>query len=169
MINIDINNLRQELTDEKLKPLRTIVIGLNTGVILFFFVTLILYFKNMPGLIPEKQPAEIYNILLILLAVMTSVILYASKKIPPIIFKKSTNIISAITSYYIIKLALLESVVFFGLVIFLFAIQNSVIYANNIIWLSIIPLFLFLFISLLNFPGTQNIIVTIKEIVMNNN
>lgn len=164
MQNLDFSNLQNEISNEKLKQLQIIVTALNIGVLLFFFVTMILYFQQMPETTPVKTYYELYNTLLAILAVFTFSMFYLSKTIPDKLFGKgSANIIAALNSYYIIKLALLEAAVFFGLVVFLLSIFDSVIYSYQIVWLSIIPLILFFIISYYNFPTIENVITLLKE------
>jgi RsiW-degrading membrane proteinase PrsW (M82 family) len=164
MEKINLSNLENEFTNEKLRPLKLIVIALNIGVLLFFMVAMILYFRNMKGASSSNLNTDFYNAMLLVLAVITFSTLYASKIVPDKLFGRgSTNLITAVNSYYIIKLAFIEGAVFLGLVIFLTGVLNSDVSANQAIWLTLIPMILFFFISYTNFPTRENVITMVKE------
>lgn len=71
--------------------------------------------------------------------------------------------VSILTTYFIIRLSMMEGVTLFGLIILLITALSGALHVNLIYWIGIIPMFIFIGFSISSFPTKEKIIRFIIE------
>ncbi len=176
--NLSRQKLEEELTPEMLKPLQIIFLALTSGIIIFFLIVLYVFLNNSPDESQMYYDTEVDNILLITFVVFFIVIMFMSKIFPEKLFEagneQSENIlktddsdvkkaVSILTTYFIIRLSMMEGVTLFGLIILLITALSGALHVNLIYWIGIIPMFIFIGFSISSFPTKEKIIRFIIE------
>jgi F0F1-type ATP synthase membrane subunit c/vacuolar-type H+-ATPase subunit K len=157
--------IEEEIKSENLNTVKIITVVLNIGVGLFALVCFVLYF-NGEGNSDETELLDILIGVLFLVASTTYAIAsFLPKKILVNNLKRTDqSLISSITIYQIIKLAMYEAPALFGLVIIILGITNKAIYSNDYLLIAIIPMIVLIAHSIITFPSEFRVKAFLKEI-----
>lgn len=183
-------DLELNLKAQEIKGLQIINAAMVGGVLLLFFVTLFLYYKNSANAMDLYSPANdgLINILSIALIIL-AIVLYAMAYVLPQLqstperllnklgkdFRDEkgneikdpvSKIMYAFRGHMIIRLALLEVVALFGLMLLYLSAINGSLHVRSIIWLTSIPAFIFFGFVFLNFPTKERIIENIDNTIL---
>lgn len=166
------------ISNEKLKPLKIITIALCMGVIFFFMVTMIVYSSSY-GSDSENGDVKVLEILLPVMAMisisMYTVVIFLGDKILAGIMKTnkltsteisnpdSKALITTITSFTIVRLAMFEGPAFFGIVILLMSSLWGVLNSNPVLWVGVVPMLIMLFYAAKIFPTNENVALLVQE------
>jgi hypothetical protein len=181
---LNTQKLHEVITNVDLRNLKIITSALNIGVLLFFAVCLFLYFSNDNIIDTDNLDTSFNDKMLLGVLGITALMIVMSRIIPNNVFKKDSEAmtsffneraspvkeaIQVVTTYYIIKFALLEGAALFGLVSLMLSILNDAIDYNDIYWLSIIPMLVMNFIFILTFPTKERVIQLINDKILSQN
>lgn len=154
-------DIESKFTSNSLKVSRTISLTMFVGAFLFFIINLYLNLitKKPEGLINSGTTLDIHIYTLLILGfIVYTVFIFAPKVFlsKKYLIKKLSNkmydenkreitdpVIKLITIeriYMIIRLALLEGISLFAMVILFLAVSNGDIYSSSLLWLLVIPL-----------------------------
>lgn len=163
---------------EKLQPIRTIALAICLGMLFFFVVIMILY-STQYGSGNDNSNPELLDLLLPIVIVITisvsSMMFLAGDRILAGMVKtrkftandisnpESRTIISLITTFTIIRLALFEGVSFFGLIILLLSVLSGALNSNPVYWLSILPMLLMFFYAAIIFPTSERVAQLVQD------
>lgn len=166
------------LTDEKLRPLKIITIALCAGVILFFFVTFFFYYNSS---VEDVQQSDVnildilFPVMIIITITMYTVVTLFGNQILKIILRNSnlsardlvnseySSLLSVITSYTIVRLAMMESAAFFGLIVLMMSILSGVLAYYPVYWAGVIPMIIMLIYAARIFPSRENAALLVEE------
>lgn len=169
-------NVEQDLSADNLKQLQIICAALFMGVFIFLIIVVVLYYlKESPiSIIPESKSTELLLYLCLLFSPVTILLsnFVAKNNLKQITGEQTkvsnvTDLIHALTSYYVIKFAMLEGGALFGGVVLILGITSGSIYMNEMIWLAIIPILVFFAIVVIEFPTKIKIIEIYKRLYSN--
>lgn len=157
--------IEEEIKSENLNAVKIITVVLNIGVGLFALICFVLYLSG-EGNSEETELLDILLGVLFLVASTTYAIAsFLPKKLLINNFKqKDQSLISSITTYQIIKLAMYEAPALFGLVIIILGITNKAIYSNDYLFIATIPMIVFFTHSIITFPNEFRVKSFLKEI-----
>jgi hypothetical protein len=160
------NQIYQEITTEKLKLIKIITLALNLGILIFAIVCLVLYLTTEI----RSDDTAFLDILLGILFLFSSLAYGLASFIPNKVLKQNLNnenasLLSAFTTYQIIKLALYEAPAFFGLVIIVLGITNGAIYSNSYFFSAIAPMIAMFAVSIVTFPTEYSVRSFLKAIL----
>ncbi|QQS36711.1 MAG: hypothetical protein IPM56_01770 [Ignavibacteriales bacterium] len=165
-------------SSEKLKPLRIITLALCLGVLAFFVVIMILYYTQY-GSGADNSSTEMLEILLMVVMVATvtllAILFLAGDRIFAGMVKvrkftaadisnpESRSILSLITTFTIIRLAMFEGVSFFGLITLLLSVLGGVLDTKPVFWLSILPILFMFFYAFIIFPTSERVAQLVQD------
>lgn len=181
--NISRTQIEAKLDGENLRVNRIISLAIMSGAILFLCVIIFLYLKSDPKQINNPQTDLTETLTMVLAFIALSI--YSGFFLLPKFFLNKKNIerqiktmqltnghnstndpvqmlINIDRTLMIIRLALLEAVALFGLVILMLSILNGSIHENGIYWYLTAPLFLLIILVLTNFIPKEKMIMRIE-------
>lgn len=163
---ISDNTIYNEITTEKLKPIKIITLALNLGIAIFAIVCLVLYLNTEI----RSDDTAFLDILLGIIFLFSSLAFGLASYIPNNILKQNlknenASLLGAFTKYQIIKLALYEAPALFGLVIIVLAITNGAIFSNSYIFAAFAPMIAMFAFSIFTFPTEYRVRSFLKAIL----
>lgn len=161
-------NLEKKLTRDGIRKIQIIVGALLLGVLLFFGVVLFLYFNNtnIPPVQPISSAASMLLPIAILLGIGTTA---ASFYVPSLLLKKGSNFkfsdpLQIATTFYIVKIALLEGGSLFGIIVLQLSVLEKIIYFDGTYWLAAMPMLLMIVTVIMTFPTKEKIIELLEKL-----
>jgi hypothetical protein len=168
--NISKTDIEDTLSGDILKINRIVFSALLIGPFLFLLIVIYLY-QQKEAASPDLQSAELIEIMIIIFFIL-AVSIYSFVLLFPKIFLRKENTLKILSSQalllekqgikepvlnligvdrtlMIIRLAMMEGVTLFALVILMLSVLNNTIYVNEAYWLLVIP-WLIQFIFTLN-------------------
>lgn len=182
--SLTTQKLHEEITNEDLRNLKTIISALNIGVLLFFAVCLFLYFSGDTVINSENLDTSFNDKMLLGALGLTALMIVMSRIIPNNVFKKNSEAmtsfhnersspvkeaIQVVTTHYIIKFAMLEGAALLGLVTLILSVLNSSLHYNDIYWLAIVPMLVMNSIFILTFPNKERVVQLISDKILSQN
>ncbi|MBK8946667.1 MAG: hypothetical protein IPM32_15545 [Ignavibacteriae bacterium] len=182
-MNLTFENIYSNISHEQLKTSQIIAIALGLGISLFFGVTMIMYYNNLPNdpNVYEEPNNLLYLKFVCILVFFTTLVLsyFQPTRIVKAQFetlkntdssKVDINSLEAIhRTYLIIRLAILEGGGLFGLVIFFLSVLDFTIYAFPIYWICVIPALVMVLHVILLFPTKTKVSNYILENLQSEN
>lgn len=179
--------IEKKLTSGHLRINRIISLALCAGSFLFLVIILFLYQKKTITQPELESISLIHNLCLVF--ILLAVVVYSTFLLLPKIFLKQESLkkqllgaeydqninkiddpalrlISLDRTLMIIRLAQLEGVTLFGLVVLMLSVQNGYIYVNNALWLLTLPLFVMLGFTLTNYITKEKTIMRIENNIL---
>ncbi len=185
--NITRENIEEKLLGENLRVNRIISLAICVGPLLFLTVIIFLYQKNLSSDADILQNNVVDEMIMVLLVVALGV--YTFFFFFPKIFLKKENMLKQLSStsvdknnqlitdpvlkiiildrtLMIIRLAMLEAISLFGLVILIQSVLSGIIYHNNNYWLLTIPSLILIMVVLSNYISKEKTISRIESDIL---
>jgi len=179
--------IEKKLTSGHLRINRIISLALCAGAFLFLLVILFLYQKKTITQ-PELESISLINNLCLVFLLLV-VVVYSTFLLLPKIFLKQENLkkqllgveydqnnnkiddpalrlISLDRTLMITRLAQLESITLFGLVVLMLSVLNGYIYVNDTLWLLTLPWFVMFGFTLTNYISKEKTIMRIENNIL---
>lgn len=171
---ISPHRIDQEVTAENLKQIKIITLAMNLGIALFAIVCFILY----SGSSIRSEESGFLDILLGFLFLLSASVYSLASFLPNKILNQNlkrpdVDLLGAVTTYQIIKLALYEAPALFGLVIIVLGITSGAIFSNSYIFIALAPAIVMFAVSIFTFPTEYSVKSllksTLEELELTNN
>ena len=178
--------IEEKLTGENFKINRIIGFALFTGPFILLLVVVYLYQQKEGGL-SEQQSTDFIQIMLTVFLIMAASI-YLLVAVLPKIFLSKENLVKMLSSTFvkkqdeknssviklilvdrtlmIIRLAMMEGVTLFGLVIMMLSVFNSVIYTNESYFLLVLPWIAQLIFTINNYFNKDKVVERIYNEIL---
>ncbi len=182
---ITIKDVEEKLVGENLKINRIISSVLWLGPLFFLFVILFLYQNNSSLDVNVKQDSvvELMSLILPFFALVVYSIFFLLPKIylkkdglklklssPSLSSRTATNpavdIIMLDRTLMVVRLAMLEGIALFGLVILILSVSDGTIYDNSNYWLLIIPLLVLIIVAVTQYLSKDKILSRIENDIL---
>jgi hypothetical protein len=176
-INLNRMHYEQALTVKQLRAIIIIRIALMLGILLYYFVVLLLYSMLIPDGF-SIQDMSLMNVLSTANAVFTliaaAIAFYLSNlQLRPERFAEKSGIktpeeaaLYALELYRkssIILMAPIEAVSFFGAVICMIGVKNGIIEIYPMYWMNAAPAVLLILVGIMTFPKRERVIKTLES------
>ncbi len=182
--NITRNDIEEKLTGEHLRINRIISLALCAGPLFFLLVIVFLYQKNLSSNVEISQDNIVEEMIIVLSVLAVGV--YSFYFIFPNIFLKKANLVKQLSmpqmdknnrlitdpvlkiialdrTLMIIRLALLEGIALFSLVVLIQSLFIGVIYYNSNYWLLSIPVFIVIAVVFTNYFSKEKTVSRIES------
>ena len=162
-----VEEFEQLLTDETLRSMAIMQAALGSGVVMFMFIVIAMYFTYESG---NGDTGMIWILTLVHFVLAVNMIflsfwIYKRRLTAEAVKKLSTTgtidaaaCLSALRTAIIIRLALLEGAAFYGLVACIVAVMGGSMQENPIYWINLGSAFVMLFFVVWLFPSRERLI-----------
>lgn len=168
-----IDEFEKLLTDDTLRSMSIIQAALGSGVVLFMFIVIAMYFSMESSQAGDPQLIWILTLVHFILAanmIFLSSWMYKRRLTAGAIAKSSptgtidaASCLDALRNAIIIRLAFLEGAAFYGLVVCIVAVMNGVMQENPIYWINLASAFVMLLHVVWLFPSRDRLIEFYKN------